>query len=47
MNKETRTQKIQEIIDRDQANPFGKQEIPWEDDLITMNVYKIDRKSVV
>ncbi len=41
MNKETRTQKIQEIIDRDQANPFGKQEIPWEDDLITMNVYKI------
>jgi hypothetical protein len=41
MNKEVRIKKIQEIIDRDSSNPFGKQEIPWEDDLTTMNVYKI------
>jgi len=41
MNKEVRIQKIQDIIDRDQSDPFGKQEIPWEDGLITMNVYKI------
>ena len=41
MNKEVRIQKIQEIIDRNQSDPFGKQEIPWEDDLVTMNVYKI------
>lgn len=41
MNKETRIQKIQEIVDREKDNPFGKQEIPWQDDLVTMNVYKI------
>lgn len=41
MNKEVRIKKIQEIIDRNQSDPFGKQEIPWEDDLVTMNVYKI------
>jgi len=41
MNKEIRLKKIQEIINRDIANPFGKQEIPWEDDLVSMNVYKI------
>lgn len=41
MNKEVRIQKIQEIIDRNQSDPFGKQEIPWEDNLVTMNVYKI------
>lgn len=41
MNKEVRIQKIQEIIQRNQADPFGKQEIPWEDDLVSMNVYKI------
>jgi hypothetical protein len=41
MNKEIRIQKIQEIIDRDIKNPFGKLEIPWEDDLQTMEVYKI------
>lgn len=41
MNKETRIQKIQEIVDRERDNPFGKQEIPWQDDLVTMNVYKI------
>jgi hypothetical protein len=41
MNKQTRIEKIQEIIERDKENPFGKQEIPWEDGLKTMNVYKI------
>lgn len=41
MNKDVRIKKIQEIIDRNQSDPFGKQEIPWEDDLVTMNVYKI------
>jgi len=41
MNKETRIQRIQEIIDREKDHPFGKQEIPWQDDLVTMNVYKI------
>lgn len=41
MNKQTRIEKIQAIIDRDKNNPFGKQEIPWEDSLKTMNVYKI------
>lgn len=41
MNKETRIQKIQEIIKRDESNPFGKIEIPWEDSLVVKNVYKI------
>lgn len=41
MNKETRIQKIGEIIDRDKKDPFNRIEIPWEDDLVTMNVYKI------
>jgi hypothetical protein len=41
MNKETRIQKIQEIIDREKDHPFGIQEIPWEDGLKPMNVYKI------
>jgi hypothetical protein len=41
MKKEIRIQKIKEIIDLNKSNPFGKQEIPWEDDLKTMNVYKI------
>jgi hypothetical protein len=41
MNKETRIQSINEIITRDKDNPFNKIEIPWKDDLVTMNVYKI------
>jgi hypothetical protein len=41
MNKETRVQKIQEIIDREKEHPFGIQEIPWQDALVPMNVYKI------
>ena len=47
MNKETRIKKIQEIIDREKDNPFGKQEIPWQDDLETMNVYKIPLELLV
>lgn len=41
MNRETRIQKIQAIINRDKDDPFGKLEIPWEDDLETMESYKI------
>ena len=41
MNKETRIKKISEIIDRDKADPYGKQDIPWEDALKPMDVYKI------
>lgn len=47
MNKETRIQKINEIINRDKDNPFNKIEIPWEDDLETMNVYKIPLELLV
>jgi|SRR5579863_426667 len=41
MNKETRIKKISEIIERDKADPYGKQDIPWEDVLKPMDVYKI------
>lgn len=41
MNKQTRIDKIQEIIKRDKENPFGKLEIPWEDGLQSLEVYKI------
>lgn len=41
MNKETRIKKISEIIDRDKANPYGKQDIPWEDVLEPRDVFKI------
>ncbi len=41
MNKKTRIEKIQAIIDRDKENPFNIIEIPWEDRLESMNVYKI------
>lgn len=47
MNKETRIQKIQEIIARDRANPFGKIEIPWEDNLKVMDVFKIPLEYLV
>ena len=38
MNKETRIKKIAEIL---QGEPFGTQEIPWQDELEQMNVYKV------
>ena len=41
MNKQTCIEKIQAIIDGDKKNQLGKQEIPWEDGLKTMEVYKI------
>lgn len=47
MNKETRIQKIQSIIDRDKRDPFGKMEIPWEDGLKTKDVYKIPLEYLV
>lgn len=47
MNKQTRIEKIQEIIDRDEKDPFGKLEIPWEDNLEPMNVYKIPLEYLV
>lgn len=47
MNTETRIKKIQEIIDRDKNNPFGRTEIPWEDGLKTMDVYLIPLEYLV
>lgn len=47
MNKETRIQKIQSIIERDKANPFGKMEIPWNDKLESKNVYLIPLEYLV
>ncbi len=45
MNKETRIQKIQEIIAREQ--PFGNMEIPWEDVLVRKDVFKIPLELLV
>lgn len=47
MNKETRIQKIQAIIERDKATPFGKIEIPWEDNLVSKDVFKIPLEYLV
>lgn len=47
MDKVTRIKKIQEVIDRDSANPFGKQEIPWMDKLESMPVYQIPLEYLV
>ena len=40
MNKETRIQKIDEIINRDKDNPFNKIEIPWEELFMTVKKQK-------
>ncbi len=50
MNKETRIQKITEKITLEKQNPngpYGKVDIPWEDDLIPMPVYKIPLEYLV
>jgi len=47
MNKETRIQKIQFIIERDKDNLFGKTEIPWNDKLESKNVYLIPLEYLV
>ncbi len=47
MNKETRIKKIQEIVIRDEKNPFGKMEIPWNDKLEPKNVYLIPLEYLV
>lgn len=39
MNKDTRIEKIQEIIN--QNNVYGKQEIPWKDKLESFDVYQV------
>lgn len=41
MNKQSRITRIQEIVDRDKDKPFGKLEVPWEDGLLSIEVYKI------
>lgn len=41
MDKQTRIQKIEDIINREKDDPFGMQEIPWQDELKSMQVYKI------
>lgn len=41
MNQQTRIQKISEIIERNKNSPHGRQDIPWEDRLVPMNVYLI------
>jgi hypothetical protein len=47
MNKDTRIQKIAQIIERDKATPYGKQDIPWQDRLEPMAVYKIPLEYLV
>jgi hypothetical protein len=44
MNQETRIQKIQEVLKQE---IFGKQEIPWQEKLVSMNAYKIPLKCLV
>ena len=44
MNRDTRIKKIQDVMKQD---PFGKQEIPWEDALQSMNVYKVPLEYLV
>lgn len=41
MDQQTRIKKIEEIISLERDKPFGMLEIPWQDSLRTMQVYKI------
>jgi hypothetical protein len=41
MNQETRIKKISEIINNPNEKPIGRIEIPYKDDLVPMDVYKI------
>lgn len=47
MKKEIRIEKIEEIIKRDEKNPYGKQDIPWKDCLTPMPVFQIPLKYLV
>lgn len=47
MNRDARIKKIQEILERDKENPFGKMEIPWNDRLEPKNVYLIPLEYLV
>lgn len=41
MNQETRIAQIEAVIEQSKDKPFGSQEIPWKNQLTTMNVYQI------
>jgi len=45
MNKETRIKNIEKEIQK--KNPIGRQEIPWEDDLVPMDVFKIPLQCLI
>jgi len=47
MNKDTRIQKIAEIVQRDKDNPHGLVDILWQDDLQPMPVFKIRLDSLI
>jgi len=46
MTKETRIAKIAEIIEREKV-PYGRQDIPWQDVLEPMSVYKIPLENLI
>ena len=47
MNKQTRIERIAEVVKRDEANPYGKIEIPWKGVLKSMPVYQIPLEYLV
>jgi len=47
MNKETRIQKISQIIERDKATPYGKQDILWRNKLESMSAYEIPLECLI
>ena len=47
MNKETRIQKIQSVIERDKDKPFGNIEIPWDGTLKPKDVFQIPLQYLV
>lgn len=47
MNKQNRIQNIERIVHSNEKEPFGKMEIPWEDGLRSMSIYKIPLKYLV
>lgn len=47
MNQQTRIDKISQIVELHKDNPHGIQDIPWEDSLVPMKVYKIPLEYLV
>lgn len=47
MNKTTRIEKIAQNVEIYKNNPYGKQDIPWEDKLIPMSVYQIPLEDLI